>query len=311
LKRVAVFVHYDSHNSIQDYVVYYVKELQKVAENIVFVSDCELSETELSKIAPYVVHSIAYHHGEYDFGSYKRGYQWAKENGLLEHCEELIFANDSCYAPLFPFDDMFSQMSPKNVDFWGATANPKGIGIKDGKAVENDEIHVQSYFVVFKPQVFNSDIFNNFINSVKKENTKGEIIANYEVGMTKLLAENGFRWDVYCELSKKITASHIYAYKELITKNKSPFLKRNVILFKVTYLICPIFTRQLIKQNTKYDYELIKSDRKKNITKCNIVFSYLSALRKWFIRIHFKERNICLFGHWIHLGENTHDKLYK
>ena len=160
MKRVVVFAHYDLHNCIQDYVVYYIKELQKIAEKIIFVSDCELSEAELSKIAPHVVQSIAYHHGEYDFGSYKRGYQWANENGLLDDCEEFILANDSCYAPLFPFSEMFSKMSIKELDFWGVTANPEGLEIVDGKPIANFQDHIQSYFIVFKPQVFKSDIFD-------------------------------------------------------------------------------------------------------------------------------------------------------
>lgn len=310
MKRVAIFVHYDSHNYIQDYVVYYIKELLKVAAKIVFVSDCNLSETELLKISPYVVNSIAYNHGEYDFGSYKRGYQWAKENGLLDDCEELIFANDSCYAPLFPFEDMFFKMSPKEIDFWGATANPKGIGIMDGKHFANDVEHVQSYFVVFKPNLFKSELFDNFINSIKKEKTKEEVIAYYEVGMTKLLAENGFKWDVYCPLSKQISNSHVYAYKKLITENKSPFLKRNILLLKHIKQTIPLFPKRLISC-TQYDYELIKLD-----CKCNkLSINYFATLKYWMkrwrrsvLRIHFKEqKGICLFGHWYCWGENNEE----
>lgn len=309
MKRVAVFAHYDLHNCIQDYVVYYIKELQKVAEKIIFVSDCELSEAELSKISPYVVQSIAYHHGEYDFGSYKRGYQWAKENGLFDDCEEFILANDSCYAPLFPFGEMFSKMSIKELDFWGVTANPQGVEILDGKPIANFQDHIQSYFIVFKPQVFESDVFDNFITSIKKEKTKEEVIVYYEVGLTKLLVENGFKYDVYCELSKRIPASHIYEYQRLIKENNSPFLKRNIVLFKMTYCICPTFTKNLIKKYTQYDYTFIKKDRKRNCVKTGrIIKEYIKAARKSVIRIHFKEKEVYFLGNWYRFQKEKDEK---
>ena len=113
MKRTAVFAHYDKNNLIQDYVVYYLSELKKYAEKIIFVSDSDVLPEELKKIEGIVEQSIIGRHGEYDFGSYKRGFLYAKENNLLTACEELILANDSCYAPLFPFEEMFSAMSKK------------------------------------------------------------------------------------------------------------------------------------------------------------------------------------------------------
>lgn len=98
MKRTAVFAHYDKNNLIQDYVVYYLSELKKCAEKIIFVSDSDVLPVELKKIEDIVEHSIIGRHGEYDFGSYKRGFLYAKENNLLTTCEELILANDSCYV---------------------------------------------------------------------------------------------------------------------------------------------------------------------------------------------------------------------
>lgn len=83
MKRTAVFAHYDKNNLIQDYVVYYLSELKKCAEKIIFVSDSDVLPEELKKIEGIVEQSIIGRHGEYDFGSYKRGFLYAKENNLL------------------------------------------------------------------------------------------------------------------------------------------------------------------------------------------------------------------------------------
>ena len=181
MKRIAIFAHYSTDNKIDDYVIFYLKELKKVAESIIFVSDTNIEEEELDKIKEYTIKSIAKKHGEYDFGSYKIGYLYALNNKLLSEYEEVIFANDSCYAPLFPFTDMFNEMSNKKLDFWGASQN----GWRN--KYSNIPPHIQSFFIVFKRNVFLSDYFKKFISSIKKEESKYKLILKYEIGLTTFL----------------------------------------------------------------------------------------------------------------------------
>lgn len=220
MNRTVIFSHFDIENRIQEYVVHYISELKKYANRIIFVSDCDIKHTELDKINSIVDYSIIGKHGEYDFGSYKRGYNYLTENDFLKECDELIFANDSCYAPLFSFEEIFRTMEEKDLDFWGNTANCS-------KAFKNI-YHIQSYFIAFSPKVLNSESFKNFINSIKKQERKEDIILYYECGFTKCLEDAGYKWDVYCNLSKKYCDSQVLFFKELILENKSPFLKRKI-----------------------------------------------------------------------------------
>ena len=267
IKRVAIFAHYDINNLIQDYVVYYLKELKKYVGNIIFVSDSIVEPKQLNKINNIVEHMIIEKHGEYDFGSYKRGFLYAKENNLLNECDELIFCNDSCYAPLYDFKEMFDSMSSKSLDFWGNTMSKKDLYFEYNP-------HVQSYFIVFSPNVFNSDAFNKLIFSVKKESSKNDIITNYEVGLSKILLEHNFKFDVYCNTSKNFEYSQLLKYKDLIQDDKSPFVKtsiyRNQQIEKKK--IYPNY--KIIKQNTKYDINLIREDIKYNLYKTVIRIKY-------------------------------------
>ncbi len=262
--RVAVFAHYDRDNLIQDYVVFYVQELKKVVDNIIFVSDSDVKLEELNKIKDYVTHSIVGKHGEYDFGSYKRGFLYAKANNLLENCEELVFCNDSCYGPIYPFENVFDAMSARECDYWGLTYNPVGITkTKRNPLYEDNTPHVQSFFVTFKPQVFNSDVFAEFINGVKQEKDKFLIIINYEIGLSKLLRQNGFKESVYCESSLNRECAFWFHYKKLNFHDKCPLIKTSVI-------------RQMKKGNRRnnllkmlskyinYDIQLIQKDLKTN-----------------------------------------------
>ena len=277
MKRIAIFAHYDKNNLIQDFVIYYLSELKKCVEKIIFVSDSDVLPEELKKIENLVYHSIVGRHGEYDFGSYKRGFLYAKENELLKDCEELIFANDSCYAPLYPFEDM------------------------EGKCIQAKINHLQSYFVIFKPQVFNSKIFSDFISSVKKENTKEEIVANLEVRMTELLEENGFNYDSYSSVSKKVPSAHINAYYELIKEDKLPFFKRTISLYTLAEYHYPLFMKHLIKKYTNYNYNLIQDDVNKNARKLTLsehAKFWFKSFRHHIFRRKRRDRLVCFLGKW-------------
>ena len=116
-KRLVIFAGYDKDNMIDDYVIYYIKELKKIAD-IIYVSDCNMLENELSKISQYCIHIINGRHGEYDFGSYKRGYFYAKEKNILKDYDYLMFINDSVYGPFFDLKEIVEKMENKNYDAW-------------------------------------------------------------------------------------------------------------------------------------------------------------------------------------------------
>ena len=148
MKRAAVFAHYDIDNIIDDYVIYYLKELKEIADELVFVSCNELSENEKSKLDGIADFVIAEKHDEYDFGSYKRGFVYLTSR--LNDFDELIFANDSCYGPLYSLRQIFEEMEKDSrCDFWGITKNRFGaIKNKNSKYVSAIRPHIQSYFLL-------------------------------------------------------------------------------------------------------------------------------------------------------------------
>lgn len=290
MNRVAVFAHYDKSNIIQEYVIYYLTELKKVCDKIIFVSDGNICEQELLKIKDIVIHSIAQKHGEYDFGSYKRGYIYAKEMNLLNDCDEFILANDSCYGPLYEFQVMFDNMQNETIDYWGVTGNPVGVY---GEA----NPHIQSYFLVFKPCVFNSDIFDSFMKLVKKEVDKRSIIINYEIGLSKLLFENGFRHDVYCKSSKKLVHSHIFSAFELLKNDNNILVKTSI--FRYNNLPARIKPSLKWLKGSNYNILLIKKDLKCNLDKkgkSRHRKDRFKMYKRKIIRFSLKERTLLLLG---------------
>jgi len=227
MKRICVFAHWDKDNTIDDYVVYYLNALKEICEKIIFVSDCDLSTEETDKIKNIAYSIIAKKHGEYDFGSYKRGFLFAL-NANLEF-DELIFANDSCYGPLYPLKPIFEKMDKEKCNFWGMTRNRYGLLNRENRLSINVSPHIQSYFIVLKKEVFTSDVFKTFISSIKAENSKDEIIEKYEIGLSQLLYKNGFKSSTYIKKYYFVNNCIIYKWKQLIRKDKFPFLKTTII----------------------------------------------------------------------------------
>ncbi|MBL3675738.1 glycosyltransferase [Paracoccus sp. KCTC 42845] len=179
-RRVAVFASYSADGILPPQVIPYLEGLKPLTAGIVVVCDNDLLPSELEKLSGLAVHVITGRHGEYDFGSYKRGVAWAREAGLLDQADDLILCNDSCYGPVQSFAPMFATMEGKGLDFWGATDS------------HEFSYHLQSYFVVLTRRVFTSAAFMTFINGVTKQDNVQKVIINYEIGLTKILLEEGF-----------------------------------------------------------------------------------------------------------------------
>jgi len=113
----------------------------------------------------------------YDFGSWKAGLELA---GALDGIDELVLSNDSVIGPLAPADGLLDRVSALPHDVCGLVANwERGW-------------HVQSWYVCYKRQVFQSEAFARFWDSVVPCDSKLDLIGRYEVGMTEAMKQAGF-----------------------------------------------------------------------------------------------------------------------
>ncbi len=161
--------------------------------------------------------------------------------------DRLIFANDSCYAPIFSFENMFEKMEHSTADFWGPTVN---------NLIKLP--HIQSYFIVFNKRIIKETAFRHFMKKIKPEKTQLDVINKYEIQLTKLLYNIGYTYDTF--LDKKLVATSFYLKLFL---NKSPFLKRKAFLGDF-FIIPPVFSIQMLKF-LHYPVKYIKTDINTNI----------------------------------------------
>lgn len=284
MKRVAIFAHYDSEEQIQSYVVYYLQELKKSCDKIIFVSDGNLSEDKIASLDGIVDFSVVGRHQEYDFGSYKRGFHKAKELGFIEEADELLLANDSCIGPIFSIERLFDSMTEDSCDFWGITINNSG-AFHHANMSRFDMTkypHVQSYFVLLKRQVFTSKVFEEFIASVRQEKQKDDVIVKYELGLSQVLSGAGFKMNA-------VGYGNLHLFGNLSNdSHRMPFIKTshfknigNTILYRwwkktnKKYIECPfsIIDRYAIKQPKKLSFRKLRRETiRVHITKGEVYF---------------------------------------
>lgn len=221
MKRVVIFAHFDKHNIIDPYVISYLEELKKYSE-IIFVSDGDLKQEEISKIDNLCFDNICFKHNEYDFGSYKRGFELLKTkySEKFNKLDEILFVNDSCYL-IGSFEKIFADME-KNQDcnFWGLSDNDCN-NLKD--------YHIQSYFLSFRKEIFLEEYFQNFIKKIKKEELKVEIIHNYEIGLFKFLVNKNNK-KCFCFFSQKKISNFIIDNNLIFQKELRDILVNNTKL---------------------------------------------------------------------------------
>ena len=192
-RRTAVFASFSGDGRIKETVLYYLRGLREVVDSIVFVANNPVFPDEAEKLDGLVRLAVFRHHGCYDFGSYKIGWNEAKALGLLEPdvCDELVVCNDSCYGPVFPFSESFAEMDRRNreakpderFDFWGMTAHELF-----GRP------HVQSYFYVFGKAVLEGRALDRFFEKMDGFRERGRVVFFCETALSAALVAAGHRF---------------------------------------------------------------------------------------------------------------------
>ncbi len=218
-KNLCIFSHFDPHNIIDSYVVYYINELSKCHCDIIFVSTCvNLNATEIQKINAICKKIIIKKNRGLDFGAYKYGLT-TEEN--LDKYEKIILTNDSVYGPFFNLNHIISYGDKLKLDMWGAT---------DSYMIK---YHLQSYFIVFSKRLFLHPLFKSFWDKVYNLGLKNNIIVRYEIGISQYFLHHGFTLGAYC--SCPTLENHInydpshHSWDRLISSEQYPFIKRMLI----------------------------------------------------------------------------------
>ena len=209
-KRLFLFAGFDKDCIIDDALIYYVKNLSKYGD-VILCMDCDCKKKEIDKIKKYTIHTITKRHVEYDFGSYKRCFQYAYAKKILKNYDYLYLVNDSVFGPTINIKETLTKIE-------SVRANAVGLIISKHKT----HSFMESWFVKLNQKIFISNWFYDFITNIKNEERKSAITIKYEHGLTKLIENNNSSWDgVY-----SVYGRNTYNRPKYLFKNGCPFIKK-------------------------------------------------------------------------------------
>ena len=230
-KTAAIFAFYSSNCTIPENTIEYLKELKKYSDYIVLVGDCPIFKSETKKIEGIVDSYIFKRHQEYDFGSYKRGFEILKRNKVLCNIDNLILCNDSVIYNGGSLEEFF--INAKAEHFYGLTLN--NYGVSQDLVYGEYSPHLQSYLLSISKDIFNTKYFSRFMKGIRHYKEKNKIIYKYEMGLSNLIKNKNYSLNSFYPALINADPSWYYTnkysnytgeklfYKKTFLKNKYHF----------------------------------------------------------------------------------------
>ena len=186
---ICIFAHFNKNNSLEEYVIDYLETIKELVDEVIFISTSDIDKDKRSLLKKIVNKIIIKENEGYDFGSWKEGLIFIKNN--YENLpKEIILCNDSCYISKNRFKKAISSMRiNKKLDFWGITRN------------YSFGLHVQTYFISLNSRPLNDNQFWDLVNSWKHQDRKINYILKYEIGLSRFLINQKYKMGSYINVS--------------------------------------------------------------------------------------------------------------
>ena len=198
MKRLGIFFFYEKNGDVDDFITYYLADLNKNLTDLVVVCNGKLSEEGRAAFSCDSDNMILREKKWRVVMSYKTAldsYGWAR----LAEFDEIVMTNSTLMGPVRPLQEMFDAMwENQDLDFWGlsihhgAQSNPfKGKHLYDYLPV-----HIQSHFIVYRQRFVRSAELQAYWDNMPMIESYTDSVQRYEAVFTKQFEVKAFTWDV-------------------------------------------------------------------------------------------------------------------
>ena len=293
MKRFLIFCFYDKDGIADNYIFYFLDKIQPFINEICIVINGKITSFAEEGFKKYTNKILKRENKGFDSAAFK----YAVEKfgfDYFKQFDEVIFANDTFYGPLFDLEDLFNKMeNESDADFWGITKHPS----INAKVADKDIIeHIQSYFLAYKKKILMSPDFEEYWNGVKIPTNYDEAIIFYELYTTAFFLNKGYKADAFIDINpdfSKKECPYFYEVNNWVKEKHIPFIKKKIFEMDKKFMKNPIKGGlvnflNIINKTTNYDINMISSNVKrlyadnisfKNITSISIKYAYILLKR--------------------------------
>lgn len=238
--RAGIYFFYDDDGIVDDYIPYFLNDLQKNLSYLMIICNGKLSRSGRKTLELYADEVIVRENIGLDVWAYKSAFQHMGWDKLSEY-DEIVICNSTLMGPVYPFKDVFDEMAQRDIDFWGITkhgslpfdpfhCNPYGYLPE----------HIQSHFMAFRKKLIMSQEFQMYWDNMEMINSYSESIGRFETAFTKLFADKGFGWDTYIKpdaLDELCEFPLIFYPRQMLETYKCPIFKRRSFFQEYDYIL--------------------------------------------------------------------------
>lgn len=238
--RLIVYFIYDRDGLVDRYILYMLGDLRKNAKELCVVVNGRLQDGQKEKLSPFADKVLERDNTGMDVWAYKEAMESYGWNALSSY-DEIVLMNYTMMGPVYPFKEMFDAMSGRDLDFWGITKfhktdfDPFGT-LQDGYIPE----HIQSHFISIRQDMVKSEGFQRYWDEMPFIKDYLSSVGYHESMFTKRFADQGFKWDVYCnsdDLEGYTYNPIMGAAVKMIRDKRCPIFKRRSFMQDYTVVL--------------------------------------------------------------------------
>ena len=124
--RLGIFFFFDAQGIVDSYVETLLADMVKNLSELVIVVNGELTAKSYAKLSVFTDNIILRENKGLDVWAYKTGldsYGWKK----LAEFDEVVLFNATIMGPVYPFEEMFTEMAGRNIDFWASPGSTRSL----------------------------------------------------------------------------------------------------------------------------------------------------------------------------------------
>lgn len=159
--RLGIFFFSDKDGIVDSYVQYFLQEIAIVLSELFIIVAGNLKDEEKQKLSKYSCNIVTLTENIEEKDAYRIGINnfigWNKINKW----EQIIFFNNKNFGPFYLFQDIFTSMNKRKVDFWGILKYGKCVNGKWNKIAPR----LNSNFLVVEKNILKSDNLRSFFDN--------------------------------------------------------------------------------------------------------------------------------------------------
>ena len=258
-RRLCVFSFYDERGIVDDYVVYFLKELGRFTERIVLLSNGPLSKQGEAALQGVVSEIVLRPNEGFDVLAYKQGL-FAIDFDREGLYDEVLMVNHTCYGPVYPFAELFAAMDARACDFWGVTAH---MAMTPNPFTGEGTLpyHLNTNFIAVRKGMLQSRSFQQYWADLEGKSNYEDAILSHEAVFTEHFQALGYVCATYLDCEKYGTHYPAILSVDETMIDRSPLLKRRALFhdprFLEHYAADVPRALRVLAQTSDYDRSLI------------------------------------------------------